>query len=43
MAEFKNNNAKRYFWLKLKTDFFDQKEIKLLRKLPEEIPLQLSI
>lgn len=33
MAEFKNNNAKRYFWLKLKTDFFDQKEIKLLRKI----------
>ncbi|MDH6364699.1 putative phage replisome organizer [Enterococcus sp. PF1-24] len=31
---FKNNTkAKRYFWLKLKTDFFDQKEIKLLRRI----------
>lgn len=25
--------AKRYFWLKLKEDFFNQKEIKLLRKI----------
>ena len=34
MAEYKNNpKAKRYFWLKLKNDFFDQKEIKLLRKI----------
>lgn len=34
MVEFKNDpKAKRYFWLKLKTDFFDQKEIKLLRRI----------
>ncbi|HCM89318.1 MULTISPECIES: phage replisome organizer N-terminal domain-containing protein [Vagococcus] len=34
MAEFKNDTkAKRYYWLQLKTDFFDQKEIKLLRKI----------
>lgn len=34
MAEFKNDKkAKRYYWLQLKTDFFDQKEIKLLRKI----------
>lgn len=34
MAQFKNNSkAKRYFWLKLKTDFFEQKEIKLLRRI----------
>ncbi|MGX7077447.1 conserved phage C-terminal domain-containing protein [Globicatella sanguinis] len=26
-------SAKRYFWLKLKDDFFNQKEIKLLRKI----------
>lgn len=32
--KFKNNpNNKRYYWLQLKTDFFDQKEIKLLRKI----------
>lgn len=34
MAEFKNNTkAKRYFWLKMKEDFFSQKEIKLLRRI----------
>lgn len=34
MTDFKNNvKAKRYFWLKLKTDFFEQKEIKLLRRI----------
>ncbi|MGF2142052.1 phage replisome organizer N-terminal domain-containing protein [Vagococcus fluvialis] len=34
MSEFKNNpKNKRYYWLQLKTDFFDQKEIKLLRKI----------
>lgn len=34
MSDFKNNSkAKRYFWLKLKTDFFEQKEIKLLRRI----------
>ncbi len=26
---------KRYFWLKLKEDFFDEKYIKALRKLPQ--------
>lgn len=26
-------NTKRFFWLKLKNDFFDQKEIKMLRRL----------
>lgn len=31
---YKNNpKAKRYYWLQLKTDFFDQKEIKMLRKI----------
>lgn len=34
MVSFKNDKrAKRYYWLQLKTDFFDQKEIKLLRKI----------
>ena len=34
MGNFKNDpKAKRYYWLQLKTDFFDQKEIKLLRKI----------
>lgn len=34
MSSFKNDTkAKRYYWLQLKTDFFDQKEIKLLRKI----------
>lgn len=34
MSEFKNEpKNKRYYWLQLKTDFFDQKEIKLLRKI----------
>lgn len=34
MTKYKNNStAKRYYWLKLKNDFFDQKEIKLLRKI----------
>lgn len=34
MSGFKNDpKAKRYYWLQLKTDFFDQKEIKLLRKI----------
>lgn len=34
MSEFINNQKnKRYYWLQLKTDFFDQKEIKLLRKI----------
>lgn len=34
MAEFKNSTkAKRYFWLKMKEDFFSQKEIKLLRRI----------
>lgn len=34
MSSFKNDKkAKRYYWLQLKTDFFDQKEIKLLRKI----------
>ncbi|MDT2864279.1 phage replisome organizer N-terminal domain-containing protein [Vagococcus carniphilus] len=34
MSEFKNETKnKRYYWLQLKTDFFDQKEIKLLRKI----------
>ena len=27
------SNNKKYFWLKLKNDFFDQKEIKMLRRL----------
>lgn len=27
--------AKKYYWLKLKDDFFDQKQIKFLRKLPD--------
>lgn len=32
--QYKNDpKAKRYYWLKLKNDFFDQKEIKLLRKI----------
>lgn len=32
--QYKNDStAKRYYWLKLKNDFFDQKEIKLLRKI----------
>lgn len=26
---------KRYYWLKLKEDFFDEKYIKALRKLPQ--------
>lgn len=31
---YKNNpKAKRYYWLKLKNDFFEQKEIKLLRRI----------
>lgn len=34
MTQFKNDpKAKRYYWLKLKNDFFDQKEIKLLRRV----------
>lgn len=34
MAEFKNDpKNKRYYWLKLKNDFFDQKEIKMLRRI----------
>nr|DAY93327.1 MAG TPA: replisome organizer protein [Caudoviricetes sp.] len=34
MSKFKNDpKAKRYYWLKLKTDFFDQKEVKLLRRI----------
>ena len=28
-----NNKKKRYYWLKLKEDFFNRKEIKKLRKL----------
>ena len=28
-------NKKRYYWLKLKSDFFDEKYIKALRKLPQ--------
>lgn len=28
-----NTKAKRYYWLKLKADFFEQKEIKLLRRI----------
>lgn len=28
-------NSKRYYWLKLKDDFFDEKYIKALRKLPQ--------
>ena len=28
-------NTKRYFWLKLKDDFFDEKYIKALRRLPQ--------
>ena len=34
MAE-KKENTKRYYWLKLKDDFFDEKYIKALRKLPQ--------
>ncbi len=34
MAENKEN-TKRYYWLKLKDDFFDEKYIKALRKLPQ--------
>lgn len=30
-----NPKAKRYFWLKLKNDFFEQKEIKLLRRIAD--------
>lgn len=26
-------NTKKYFWLKLKTDFFNQREVKKLRKI----------
>ncbi|MFP8917786.1 phage replisome organizer N-terminal domain-containing protein [Enterococcus innesii] len=33
MAYKNNPKAKRYFWLKLKNDFFEQKEIKLLRRV----------
>lgn len=34
MPKYKNDpKAKRYFWLKLKNDFFEQKEIKLLRRI----------
>lgn len=34
LTKFKNDpKAKRYYWLKLKNDFFEQKEIKLLRKI----------
>lgn len=34
MSEFKHDpKARRYYWLKLKDNFFEQKEIKLLRKL----------
>ena len=34
MTKYKNEpKAKRYFWLKLKNDFFEQKEIKLLRRI----------
>lgn len=34
MSEYENNpKNKRYYWLQLKTDFFEQKEIKLLRKI----------
>lgn len=34
MGNFKNDpKAKRYYWLKLKNDFFEQKEIKLLRRI----------
>ena len=34
MENYKNDpKAKRYFWLKLKNDFFEQKEIKLLRRI----------
>ena len=32
-AEMENNKKKRYYWLKLKEDFFNRKEIKKLRKL----------
>ena len=28
-----SNKQKRYYWLKLKKDFFDQKEIKMLRRI----------
>lgn len=34
MAKYKNNpKKKRYYWLQLKEDFFNQKEIKLLRRI----------
>lgn len=34
MTKYKNDSKKkRYYWLQLKTDFFEQKEIKLLRKI----------
>lgn len=34
MANYKNNpKKKRYYWLQLKEDFFNQKEIKLLRRI----------
>lgn len=34
LTKLKNDpKAKRYYWLKLKNDFFEQKEIKLLRKI----------
>ena len=34
MAE-KKENSKRYYWLKLKDDFFDEKYVKALRRLPQ--------
>ena len=30
------SKEKRYYWLKLKNDFFYQKEIKMLRKCKDE-------
>ena len=30
-----SENTKKYFWLKLKDDFFDEKYIKALRRLPQ--------
>lgn len=34
MTKYKNNlKKKRYYWLQLKEDFFNQKEIKLLRRI----------
>lgn len=30
-----SENSKKYFWLKLKDDFFDEKYIKALRRLPQ--------